>query len=328
MRNNERMLFMALALPLISSFAVAADKIQKKWWIEHGASEITYPLTADGSQGKALFRPAQAKEPRPLLVALHSWESDHLRPYPEQLAYCVKHDWTFIEPEFRGRNNRPESMCSELVVRDILDAVAYAKREASVDSSRIYLFGFSGGGMAALLMAGRHPEIWAGVSVWCPLIDIREWYSYRITVEKDSNGYAPQIIKAAGGDPLKDTSAAAECAKRSPVNCLEKARGVKISICVGIQDAAIPNSHSLKAFNILANPGDRFTDKEIESLRDAKDVPAGMRQELKEPGCGRIYFRRESNNVSITAVEGGHVFRPGSMDWLARQRLNMSSDDL
>ena len=34
------------------------------------------------------------------------------------------------------------------------------------------MLGFSGGGHAALLLAGR-AEVWAGVSVWCGISDLK-----------------------------------------------------------------------------------------------------------------------------------------------------------
>lgn len=311
--------FLLVALFVGAALCEAQEK-KETWWSASGASEISYPLSADNSTGQALFRPAKSHEPRPLLVALHSWSTNHTRPYPEWLAYCAKHDWTFIEPEFRGPNTRPEAMCSKWVVQDILDAVAYAKKHAKVDAKRIYLFGFSGGGMAALMMAGQHPNVWAGVSVWCPLTDARLWYEFRRALGGKDDRYANELAQVVGGDPLTNDKAAEECVKRSPVTYLHNAREVPISICVGIQDNIIPNSHSFRVFNILASAKDRFTEREIVAIRDMKEVPRDLLQSLKEPGYGTIYFRRESNNVRLTAVKGGHCFRPGSLAWLALRK--------
>jgi hypothetical protein len=174
--------------------------------------------------------------------------------------------------------------------------------------------------MAALLMAGRHPEIWAGVSVWCPLTDLLLWHEYCLAFGGKNAHYSNQLAKAVGGNPLKDSKAAAECVKRSPVTYLQNALDVDIHICVGIQDDIIPNSHSFMAFNILANSDDRFTEKEIMEIRNTKRVPGNLLKTIKEADYGKIYMRRESNNVVITAVEGGHIFRAGSLNWLGKQQ--------
>ena len=79
-------------------------------------------------------------------------------------------------PNFRGRNRRPEATGSELAVEDIVSAVDYGKRTTRIDENRIYLVGTSGGGYSCLLMAGRHPRLWAGVSAWVPIYDLEAWY--------------------------------------------------------------------------------------------------------------------------------------------------------
>jgi len=42
----------------------------------------------------------------------------------------------------------------------------FAKANAEIDPSRVHLACFSGGGMAALIMAGRFPDKWAGIVSW------------------------------------------------------------------------------------------------------------------------------------------------------------------
>ena len=47
-----------------------------------------------------------------------------------------------------------------------------------MDDKRIYLVGISGGGQMALIMAGRAPNVWAGVSAWVPIADLAEWHDF------------------------------------------------------------------------------------------------------------------------------------------------------
>ncbi len=59
--------------------------------------------SADGSGQAAAFYAPTGREPRPLLVALHTWSYDYDQemniPYAE---WCLAHDWALIAPSFRG----------------------------------------------------------------------------------------------------------------------------------------------------------------------------------------------------------------------------------
>jgi len=187
--------------------AISVSAAPKGWPKE--VREIKYPSKADNTRQPALFyAPAVRGEPRPLLVGLHSWSSDYKQrmsvPYAK---WCIAKKWNFIHPNFRGPNRRTAATGSELVVKDILSAVAFAEQHAVVDQTRIYLVGASGGGYAALLMAGRAPEVWAGVSAWVPISDLTKWHA---ETTKRKLKYARDIELSLGGKPLPGTKAAAE----------------------------------------------------------------------------------------------------------------------
>ena len=55
--------------------------------------------------------------------------------------------------------------------------VDFAKKKTRIDKKRILLVGTSGGGYMSLLMAGRAPNLWAGVSAWVPISDLAAWHS-------------------------------------------------------------------------------------------------------------------------------------------------------
>ena len=129
---------------------------------------VEYPSTADDSnQGAWFYTPAETGAGTPcrpgagsvpLLVILHPWSSDQDTHHRACVRWCIDHAWAAIAPDFRGANRRPQACGSELVVKDILSAVEWAKAQAAVDANRVYLIGTSGGGHAALLMAGRAPQ--------------------------------------------------------------------------------------------------------------------------------------------------------------------------
>jgi dipeptidyl aminopeptidase/acylaminoacyl peptidase len=272
-----------------------------------------------------MFYKPDADEPKPLLVALHSWSSDYTQPASAIYAeWCIANGWVFIHPNFRGRNVRPEATGSELVVKDVLSAVDYAKQNARVDESRIYAVGWSGGGHLALLMAGRAPEIWAGISAWAPTSDLIAWYeeSRRLGTK-----YVREIEASCGGSPLGDTGAAEECRRRSPVTYLERARGVPIDINHGIRDGhgdeSTPVSQSLQAFNLLAERGDRLSAEEIAHFTDRAEIPPHLRSGEAYPPHGdkKVLFRRQSGNVRLTVFDGGHAKdTEAALIWLNQQR--------
>src|SRR5690554_2239999 len=127
------------------------------------------------------------------------------------------------------------------------DALAYAREHASVDESRIYLLGYSGGAMNALHLASRHPDTFAGVAAWVPVYDLVSWHAWHL--ESGGEEYAEQIAGACGGVPEEGSEAQDECAQRSPKAHVPAAEGeVRIMIAHGIDDDVVPVEHGLWAF--------------------------------------------------------------------------------
>jgi pimeloyl-ACP methyl ester carboxylesterase len=287
---------------------------------------INYVSTADNTRQPMMFYKPQVDAPRPLLVALHSWSNNYRQK--ESVIYaewCIANDWIFIHPNFRGPNNRPEAMGSDLVIGDVLSAIDYARANARVDESRIYAVGWSGGGFLGLLLAGRAPEIWAGISAWVPISDLNAWYEESRTL---GTKYVREIAAACGGRPAGEGAAADECRKRSPVTYLERARGIQIDINHGIRDGRnaadpVPISQSLIAFNLLAAPQDRLTEDQIAYFKRDAQVPPPLRLETTDPSYGglKILFRRQSGNARITIFDGAHDKNTeAAFRWLNRQR--------
>ncbi len=301
---------------LVLALLAAADVPAQ--WPAHVA-EVKITSSADGTEQPAMFYAPAGTNPAPLLVSLHTWSGNYRQAAASRANWCLANQWAFVHPDFRGPNKTPDAMGSDLAVQDILDAVDYARTRADIDDSRIYLVGFSGGGHAALLLAGRAPEVWAGVSAWCGISDLNKWHT-------QSRGYGRNIEAAVRGNPRQDTRAAAECRRRSPAAWLSRARNVVIDIAAGIHDGhtgSVPVSQSLEAFNLLADPDDRLAEEDITYITREQAIPGHLRHEggglmLKKY---KIHFRRQSGNARITIFEGGHQGLDGAaLPWLARQR--------
>ena len=288
--------------------------------------EIKYPSKADNSKQPALYyKPIESASIRPLLVGLHTWSGDYKQGSSVVYAnWCIEKKWNFIHPNFRGPNRRPEATGSELVVADILSAVEYAKKNGDVDERRIYLVGASGGGYASLLMAGRAPEMWAGISAWVPISDLAKWHG-ETTARKLR--YAGEIEKSIGGKPTPGSKAAAEAKKRSAITYLVRAKGVALDINAGITDGhngSVPISHSLEAFNVLAAPKDRLTAEVIAEFVKTATVPKALDRQAPEDvsyGKKAVLFRRQSSAARVTIFKGGHEIIPGAaLQWLTKQK--------
>lgn len=288
--------------------------------------------TKDGTLQKAIYwRPESASHDAagpavPLLVFLHSW-SGGFEQGPPWIEQARKMGWVLVAPDFRGPNNRPEACASDLASQDILDAVAYARRDARIDPARIYLIGGSGGGHMSLVMAARAPDLWAGVSAWVPISDLTAWHAES---SARKNNYAKMIEQCCGGKPGPATEA--QYRHRSPLFHLAAAKGVPLDINAGIHDGhtgSVPVSHSLLAFNVLAAPDKQVPVADIDFMVRERKIPTALATETQiDPERQKAtLFRRASGNARVTVFEGGHDSEPSAaLEWLSRQRKGQPAD--
>jgi len=305
--------------------------VEGKWPDE--VKYIKIKSSLDGVEQEAMFYVTPAGEKKsdkvvPLVVALHTWSSDYAQiDGIEYYKRCKDRGWILIHPDFRGPNKNPDACGSPKAVQDVLDAVDYAISNANVDKSRIYLVGASGGGYMSLLMAGKSPGIWAGVSAWVPISDLTAWY-YEC---KDRNlKYADEIIESCGGVPESSDEVALQYENRSPVNFLSNAAGLPVDINAGIHDGhtgSVPISHSLNAFNILAEVNGlskKVISKDlIESFVENEAVPEKLKKEKSEDRSysKEVLFRRTANPARVTIFDGGHeCLHDAAFEWLNRQK--------
>lgn len=279
--------------------------------------EINYVSSADQSNQPAMFYAPDTGAPVPLIVALHTWSGNYKQNYHMQIArWCMKNGWAYIHPDFRGPNIHPEATGSELVVKDIVSAVEYAKKTTKIDASSIYLVGTSGGGYTALVMAGHHPEIWAGVSAWVPISDLKAWYS--------QGRQRGDIVKSCGGIPGQSDAVDEEYRKRSPLTYLANAKGLVLHINAGIMDGhngSVPISHALLAFNEVADPKDRISEDDIRFFVAKAEVPPHLRENISDASYGekRPLFRRVSGNATVTIFQGGHeLVADAAISWFEK----------
>ena len=315
-----------LVILIGSGLAEEPNDTKIEGWPEQ-VKEVKYLASADKTLQPMLLCAASDKSKRPLLVGLHSWSGDYKQAGGEVVyaRWCIEKDWHFIHPNFRGPNWTADACGSDKVVKDIVDAVSYMKKNHQVDTDRIYLIGVSGGGHASLLMAGRAPDIWAGVSAWVPISDIQVWWEQK---RKGSHAkYADHIEKSVGGRPDEVESAMRECVKRSPLTYLDKAVEVNLDINAGVTDGhaggSVPFTHSLHAFNRVAAEKDRIPRGFIDAFYRQQALPVGSEKPERDSLYGKknVLFRKVSNNTRVTIFQGKHeIIHHAGLNWLARQR--------
>ncbi len=283
--------------------------------------KIEYPTTADRTQQRALFFDPEPEQPVPLVVALHTWSGDYRQRHYKVIEKWVREKgWILIHPDFRGPARRPEATGSGLVVKDIISAVDYARKTSKVDEKAIFCVGVSGGGYHALVMAGKHPELWAGVSAWAPISDLRAWYE---ECTRDGRRYANDVVRSCGGRPGDSVIVDAEYVRRSPVSYLRKAKGkVPLQIATGIMDGhegSVPISHSLLAFNEVAEQEDRIPVETVRIMTEQAEVPAGLQTSRLDESFGSKapLFERSSASATVTIFKGGHeIIQPAAIAWM------------
>lgn len=296
------------------------------------------PSTYDGSLQPCYFwAPEKAKtDSVPLVVGLHTWSGDYtsVTHYDTVLKYARAHGWAMVGPNFRGPNDHPEACGGDAAVQDIVDAVDFAKKQVKIDAKRVYIIGGSGGGHMTLLMAGRHPEIWAGCAAFCPITDIARWHADSL-LDHPGRGkrYAQMMEGACGGAPLEKPG---EYRHRSPLTWLARAKdaGVPVYIATGIHDGwagSVPVGHAIRAFNALADAADRVGEADIAAIEAEQQVPEALASgETSDPFYSKkmsIHLRRTSANARLTLFEGGHSgnFAAG-LDFCSRQVKGSKAD--
>ncbi len=287
--------------------------------------EVDIPESKSQSTQKArIWIPkGGSKSPMPLIVVLHTWSGNYRQnkfgggPVPGMVSVlneCSKKGWAMVMPDFRGPNKRPEACASDLAIRDVLDAVHYMKSCWNIDSKKIYLYGVSGGGHMALMMVARHPELWNGVSSWVPITDLAAWHEQcRISGRK----YYKDLELVCGGKPGANKKVDNNYYKRSPLNFLSRTAlsEVRIQINAGINDGydgSVPVSHTLLAFNELAEANNQSQNKISQELLAHIVGNRHVPRNFVHNGKGfmgrkkKVLFYRKAGNATVTIFDGGH----------------------
>ncbi|MCP3964974.1 MAG: DUF2920 family protein [Lentisphaerae bacterium] len=207
--------------------------------------EIEVESSIDGVIEKNLLYLPENSENTPMVIGLHTWSHDRFNQMGI-IKYCETRGWALLLPEFRGSNteNNPRApkACGSLLARqDIIDAVEHVCGNYSIDKSKLFVLGGSGGGHMSLMMAAFRPTLWRGVSSWCPITDVALWHRYYGRGIR----YAANMEACCGGAPGDSDDIDREYALRSPMSYTSAISQAAVSVHHGRYDRSVPYVHTL-----------------------------------------------------------------------------------
>jgi lysophospholipase L1-like esterase/esterase/lipase len=289
------------------------DTKSKDWPAE--CKKVAITPTVDGKVQPSIFYQSTGEKSRPLIVSLHTWSGGY--DQKDTLAWqCVKNNYNYIHPNFRGPNNTYEACGSPLVISDIDDAIDFAIQHANVDTNAIHVIGVSGGGYATLLtyMKSRHNI--STFSAWASISNIEKWF---YESEGRNNKYAKDIAQATTGKTFSGKNYymdAKEAEKRSPMfmpTPVKKRTNSKLYIYEGIHDGytgSVPITHSLNIYNKIVTDFNSTDKKALVPMEDIMEMLASQNFVAPQKGTIRnriIHYKKTfEDKVKLTIFEGGH----------------------
>jgi predicted peptidase len=264
----------------------------------------------DGNTQIFYYSKSANSGPQPLVVQLHSWSytADSLKTIGLDVESYAK-GYNYIFPNFRGINNHPKACCSEYVIQDIDESIDWALKNMNVDKKRIFIVGYSGGGMATLAMYMKSRHTIRAFSAWVPISDLVAWYGQS---KERRNRYANEIINCIGASETFDTAKAIE---RSPLfwaTPKKKRKKSTMQIFAGIHDGytgPVPISQSILFYNKLLSD---FKEKDSSKYVTNSDMQLMLKtQSFSTPGNKKIgnrtiLYQKTTKKIMLTIFEGGH----------------------
>jgi poly(3-hydroxybutyrate) depolymerase len=225
---------------------------------------VEFVSPADGSPQRAdVYAPEGLEAPAPVVLAPHPITWTAAQDYHGGLAGSKRghhRGWRGLAAKYgvivvmpHGHHRRVER-CSLAGPEQIAD-MAFLVGELNdagypVDRSRVYACGLSMGGLEALVAVGRHPELFAAVAVFNPIVDLGAWHDdlERTPVaEIREFGTAAKIVEEVGGLPTAELSAYAE---RSATSYLDGLGQVPTLLFWSALDLIVPRQETHHAYRL------------------------------------------------------------------------------
>ncbi|MCM8768462.1 MAG: S9 family peptidase [Candidatus Omnitrophica bacterium] len=233
---------MKLTLKVIGYILLVATSLYPA---EFGEHEFSFTSSYDGTNqlACAYIPESYQGKPAPLLVVAHYLNGNRFTArtsgyYPE----CEKRGWLLVCPELHGKDTEGQTSFAAIGAQhDVLDAIAWARKNYNVDQTRVYLVGRSMGGLLTAVTAAKHPHIFAAAVAGQPITDLKAWV-------KENPRLAPFLERECG--PLTRKTEF-EYARRSPINYAINFRYVPLTLWHGTEDQVVLPAHSLRLYQAI-----------------------------------------------------------------------------
>ncbi len=205
--------------------------------------------------------------PVPVILYVHGsiWCSDkaphHSAATRESLGQVVaRHGWIFAAAELHGERPLDDlAWCPNISVGyrpygarpaqwDVYYLWEYVRTHYNVDSRRVYLVAHSAGGLTALPLLARFPDLFAGAVVYWSPTDLARWYEENMQAREYDR--ARNIRTEVGGTP---DDVPYNYARRSPLTFASNLTHVPLALVHGREDTKVAFHHSEDLYTAIRN---------------------------------------------------------------------------
>jgi len=207
---------------------------------------IQFPGENEQSVDALLLNPRDQVELSPLLVVFHGWKGLLVDPYlTDYTTAAVGRQWFVGSPQQRGLNALGpggQPLASLRSQHDAIKFIEYMRAHYPIDPDRIYVGGFSMGGMTAGVVAEKYPDVFAAAVTHKAIGNLKDWY-YEQGEYRQS-----QIITETGGTPQEIPF---EYKRRSPVEMGSNLKNLPIAVVHGISDTVVSPQQAQDFYNAI-----------------------------------------------------------------------------
>jgi hypothetical protein len=181
--------------------------------------------------------------------------------------------------------------------QDVLDVIPVMQSRRLINPSRIYIGGYSMGGIGAMNIATQNPGVFAAAAPGVIISDLFQAVAY--TTSQPIPSFATLLGGAAGASPITDTS----WYQNSPRFLLPNLMHTPLTIVHGLSDALVPNAVSIWPYmqsrHIVDTPGFADTRGRATTLQELRaQWPSSYEVVYSWPpvnhGAGGLYWITDS----------------------------------
>ncbi len=208
--------------------------------------DILFPGENGNLVDAVVLEPYDWQPNSPMLLLFHGWRGAPIDPFfTDYTPAALEQGWIAVSPRQRGKNALGpggQPLASLTSQHDAIKLVDYMKSHYQIDPDRVYVGGFSMGGMMAGMMAAKYPDTFAAAVTHMAITDLRDWF-YEVSDYRQS-----QIITETGGAPWEIPF---EYDRRSPKELASNLKNVPIAVVHGISDTVVPKHHAQDFYDAI-----------------------------------------------------------------------------